>query len=151
MSNRLSEDLREGHRRVASDPANRAGMLRLRDANGPAASDPDQRLAEVIVAYRCGPRALWAPVLLDLLAPGMVARLKCLRAEPPAVDEDDLRQQLVLEVLRAAACIPLPVNPAWQKKQILSRANQAVRRWLEREHHQQIRQRSFEAMEEKVR
>lgn len=151
MFNSLSEDLREGHRRVASDSASRGGPLRLHATDGGAPSDRDWRLAEVIAAYRCGPRALWAPVLLDLLAPAMIARLKCLRAEPPAVDEEDLRQQLVLEVLRAAACIPLPANPAWQKKQVLSRANQAVRRWLQREHRQQLRQRSFEAMEEKVR
>ena len=143
MSNSLSEDLREG-RRVARP----AGAPRVRDLDGPAPADPDQRLARVIAAYRCGPRELWAPVLLDLLAPAMISRLKRLRAEPPAVDEEDLRQQLVVEVLLAAATIPLPANPAWQKKQILSRANQAVRRWLQQEHRQQLRQRSLEAIEE---
>lgn len=149
MSKTLSEDLKEGHRRVASDPAGPAETLRVRDSNSPAPADPNQRLAQVVAAYRCGPRALCAPVLLDLLAPAMIARLRRLRAEPPAVDEEDLRQQLVLEVLRAAATIPLPANPAWQKKQILSRANQAVRRWLQQEHRQQLRQRSLEATEEK--
>jgi len=150
MSNRLSEDLREGRRRVASEPSHPAGTLWVRDLNGPASTVPDQRLALVVAAYRRGPRALWAPVLLDFLAPAMISRLMRLRAEPPAVDEEDLRQQLVVEVLRAAACIPLPANPAWQKKQILSRANQAVRRWLQQEHRQQLRQRSFEAMGEKL-
>lgn len=146
MSNSLSEDLREG-RRVARP----AGALRERDLGGAAPADPDQRLARVIAAYRCGPRAVWAPVLLDLLAPAMISRLKRLRAEPPAVDEEDLRQQLVVEVLLAAATIPLPANPAWQKKQILSRANQAVRRWLQQEHRQQLRQRPLEAIEERRR
>jgi hypothetical protein len=126
-------------------------MRLVRDPDGPAPTNPDQRLALVVAAYRCGPRGLWAPVLLDLLAPAMIARLQRLRAEPPAVDEEDLRQQLVVEVLRAAATIPLPANPAWQKKQILSRANQAVRRWLQQAHRQQLRQRSFEAMGEEVR
>jgi hypothetical protein len=143
MSNSLSEDLREG-RRVARP----AEAPRVRDLDGPAPADPDHRLARVIAAYRYGPRAVWAPVLLDLLAPAMISRLKRLRAEPPAVDEEDLRQQLVVEVLLAAATIPLPANPAWQKKQILSRANQAVRRWLQQEHRQQLRQRSLEAIEE---
>lgn len=144
MSNSLSEDLRQGHR-----VARPAGVLRVRNLDGSARVDPHQRLAEVVAAYRIGPRAIWAPVLLDLLAPAMISRLKRLRAEPPAVDEEDLRQQLVLEVLRAAATIPLPANPSWQKKQILSRANQAVRRWLQQEHRQQLRQRSLEAIEER--
>jgi len=146
MSNSLSEDLREG-RRVAPS----AGPPLECDLDGPSAADPNQRLALVVDAYRCGPRAVWAPVLLDLLAPAMISRLKHLRVEPPAVDEEDLRQQLVLEVLRAAATIPLPANPTWQKNQILSRANQAVRRWLQQEHRQQLRQRSLEEIEERRR
>jgi hypothetical protein len=149
MTNRLSEDLREG-RRVAGEPDFPEGRIRVRDLVGAAPTAPDQRLALVVAAYRHGPRALWAPILLDLLAPALISRLKRLRAEPPAVDEEDLRQQLVVEVLRAAASIPLPANPTWQKKQILSRANQAVRRWLQQEHRQQLHQRSFEAMGEKL-
>ena len=151
MSKSLSEDLREGYRQVAGGLPRPAEPPPVCYANSPAPTEPNRRLAVVVAAYRCGPRELWAPVLLDLLAPAMISRLKRLRAEPPAVDEEDLRQQLVLEVLRAAATIPLPANPAWQKKQILSRANQAVRRCLQQEHRQQLSQRSFEAIEEERR
>jgi hypothetical protein len=74
--------------------------------------------------------------------------LQRLRAEPPAIDDEEIRQQFVVEVLRAAAYIPLPENPVWVKGQILSRANQAVRRWLAREGRRQHGQDSYELGEE---
>src|SRR5205823_8499092 len=91
------------------------------------------RVAEAVAGYRLGPRQLWAPVLLDLLAPAIIQRLQRLQAVPPILDEEEIRQQFLVEVLDAAAHIPLPSNPAWHAGQILSRANQAVRRWLVKE------------------
>jgi hypothetical protein len=150
MSNSLSEDLREGYRQVADDLPQQAVALLAgaRDSVNAGPAERNRCLAAIVAAYRCSPRQLWAPVLLDLLAPAIIERLQRLCAEPPALDEEELRQQFVVEVLQAAAYIPLPDRPAWQKKQILSRANQAVRRWLEREGRRQDSQRSFEGIEE---
>ncbi len=103
----------------------------------------DRERAELV-----GPRQLWAPVLLDLLAPAMLHRLRRLRDEPPVMVEEDIRQQLVLELLHAAAMMPLPNNPAHLKAALLHRANQGVRRKLARERRRQRRQGSYEAMAE---
>jgi hypothetical protein len=149
MSSNLADDLREGYRQVADGLPEEAIALVAR-ARDPKASlaERNRNLAEVIAAYRRGPRRLWGPVVLDLLAPAILQRLQRLRAQPPVMDGEEIRQQFVAEVLRAAACIPLPHHPGWIKGQILSRANQAVRRWLAREAHRQHRQDSYEAEEE---
>jgi hypothetical protein len=149
MSSSLADDLREGYRRVAAALPEEAIALvaRARDPRTSLA-ERNRYLAEVINAYRRGPRRLWGPVVLDLLAPAILERLQRLRVQPPAIDEEEVRQQFVAEVLRAAAYIPLPDHPGWVKGQILSRANQAVRRWLAREARRQGRQDSYEVREE---
>jgi hypothetical protein len=149
MSSSLADDLREGYRKVAGELSGEAIALvaRARDPRTSLA-ERNRNLAQVIAAYRQGPRRLWGPVVLDLLAPAILQRLQRLRAQPPTIDEEELRQQFVVEVLRAAAYIPLPDHPGWAKGQILSRANQAVRRGLAREARRQRRQDSYEAREE---
>ena len=67
------------------------------------------------------------------------------------MDEEDIRQQLVLELLHAAATMPLPAEPGYLKSRLMARANQGVRRWLAREGRRQLRQQSFEAMEKERR
>ena len=124
---------------------------RARDSSNRRRSERSLGLLAVVLAYRAGPRRVWGPVLLDLLAPAMLARLQRLRAEPPVMDEEDLRQQLVLEVLRAAAGMPLPENPIYLRSRLMARANQGVWRWLAREGRRQSRQHSFEALEEEWR
>lgn len=147
MSSSLADDLREGYRQVADELPEEAMALvsRTRDLKNVSLAERNRGLAAIVEAYRIGPRRLWGPVLLDLLAPAIIERLQRLRAEPPAMDEEEIRQQFVVEVLRAAAHIPLPENPAWAKSQILSRANQPVRRWLAREARRRGLQDSYEA------
>jgi hypothetical protein len=67
------------------------------------------------------------------------------------METEDLRQQLIFEVLRAAADMPLPANPSYLRRRLMARANQGVRRWLEREGRRQRGQRSFEMLEEEGR
>jgi hypothetical protein len=150
MSSSLADDLREGYRQVADELSEeaRALIVSARDLTNGSLAERNRCLAAIVAAYRDGPRRLWGPVLLDLLAPAILERLQRLRAEPPAMDDEEVRQQFVVEVLRAAAYIPLPENPVWVKGQILSRANQAVRRWLAREGRRRRHQDSYEAREE---
>ena len=149
MSSSLSVDLREAFRQAALElpDAQLLVVERARDSSNRRRSERSLGLLAVVLAYRAGPRRVWGPVLLDLLAPAMLARLQRLRAEPPVMDEEDLRQQLVLEVLRAAAGMPLPENPIYLRSRLMARANQGVWRWLAREGRRQSRQHSFEALE----
>ena len=48
-------------------------------------------------------------------------------------DEDEIRQQLVVETLRAAACIPLHESGYQTRFRIASRAQTNMLRWLQRE------------------
>jgi hypothetical protein len=67
------------------------------------------------------------------------------------MDAEDLSQQLVLELLLTAARMPLPTNPGYLRRRLMARANQGVRRWLEREGRRQRGQQSLEALEERDR
>jgi len=150
MSRSLVADLREGRNEVGRrSPGEESGLLApARDASNAERGGRGRRLRAIVNSYRQGPRELWAPVLLDLLAPALLARLQRLRAEPPVMDEEDIRQQLVLELLRAAAAMPLPTENRFLKTALIARANQGVSRWLAREARRQMGQWSFEAMEE---
>ena len=133
-------------------------IARARDTRKTDLAKRDRLLADFVVAYRCGPRELWAPVILDLLAPGMVRILRWVlkkaeeiadmwdHDEPPKVDEDELRQQLVMEVLRAAATIPLHPGGRAMKTRLLKCANKYVVRWLKRDFNRQVMDCSLEAM-----
>ncbi len=97
-------------------------------------------LAAAVNAYRAGCRSSWAPVILTLMAPAVEGRLRDLYPVPPALSSDDIRQQLLVEVLEAALCMPLPQDPLMLGPAILSRASQAVSRRLGRELRRQERQ-----------
>ncbi|HCG02757.1 MAG TPA: hypothetical protein DEV93_19705 [Chloroflexi bacterium] len=86
-------------------------------------------------------------MILDLLAPSLVELLAWLRPEPPAFDEEEIRQQLVVEVLRAAANIPIR-DGFDMKVRLLARAYKYVVRWLAREGVRQGAQCSYEALRE---
>jgi hypothetical protein len=116
-------------------------VARARATSNEASGDRDRLLEQIIRAYRSGAREIWAAVLLDLLTPALVDRLKRYRPEPPALDQEDIRQQLVLELLRAAASMPLPTGAGYVERRLVLRAGQGVRRWLARE-------RRFRAMHE---
>jgi hypothetical protein len=136
-------------------------IARARDTRKTDLVERDQLLADFVVAYRSGPREVWAPVILDLLAPGMV-RILCRidrkakdisdmwdHDEPLVVDEEEIGQQLVMEVLRAAATIPLHPSGRAMKTRLLRCANKYVVRWLNRDFHRQVDHPSIEAILEK--
>ena len=145
MSDSLSLELEEPRRQVARDYpevevtlASRARVLSA-DWGGRPVS-----VMVAVLAYRIEPRQLWAPVILDLMAPAILDSLQRLREEGPVADDEDLSQHLILEVLSAAASMPLPANPTYMRRRLIARANQGVRRWLEREGRRQNRQHSYE-------
>jgi hypothetical protein len=149
MPDGLSVELRESRSQLAHDfPEVEVALAsRARDLlNGTRGRRP--LVMAAVLAYRAESRQLWGPVLLDLMAPAILASLQRLREQPPVMEAEDLRQHLILEVLLAAAEMPLPANPSFMRRRLMARANQGVRRWLERESRRQRRQRSFETLEE---
>ena len=153
MSSSLTVDLREGYQQVAGalDDEARALLATARDLPKGRRTERGECLMAIVLAYREGPREVWGPVLLDLLAPALLARLQRLRTERPVMDDEDVRQQLVVELLSAAARMPLPEEPCHLRRRLMARANQGVRRWLQREGRRQARQDSLEASEEEER
>jgi len=149
MARTFAAGLRGSHQ-VAGELSHDALELfaRARDNLYTGRADQDRLLADLVAAYRGGPRQLWGPVILDLLAPALVQLLRELRPVPPLIDEDEIRQQLVLEVLRAAAKIPIR-DTFDMKFRLLSRACKPIVRWLAREGRRQRNQASYEALRER--
>jgi hypothetical protein len=111
----------------------------------------DELLAATIRAYRGGPALLWGPVLLGMLGPALVRAAARFHAQPPAVDEEDIDQQVVMEALRAAAVMPLPDGCRFVQRRLMWFAMKRVTRWLERESRRQLRQESVEGLKETQR
>ena len=149
MSDGLSVELRESRSQLSRDFPEVAVALasRARELlDGTRGRRP--LVMAAVLAYRNESRQLWSPVLLDLMAPAILASLQRLREQPPVMEAEDLRQHLILEVLSAAVEMPLPASPSFMRRRLMARANQGVRRRLERESRRQRRQRSFETLEE---
>ena len=104
-----------------------------RNASPSAAPIAWMLLAAVIRSYRRGPREVWAPVLLEMLAPALVATAAEFRYLPPGIAEEDIQQQLVAEILRAATGIRVRAEAPWIKRQIVMQARGRVSRWLRAE------------------
>ncbi len=100
----------------------------------------DALLLELIAHYRRGQRQLWAPVLLEVMAPALCQRLQGYLPLRPAMDLDDIAQQLVVELLNAALAIPLPADGQWTERRLLNRATKRIGRWLAREARRQKHQ-----------
>lgn len=158
FATRLREDL---DRTSGMLPAEATVLVaRARDTRRTGLAERDRLLAEIVVAYRSGPQELWAPVILDLLAPAMVRILRRTRRkaeriadmwdpdEPLIVDEEEVRQQLVMEVLRAAATMPLHPGGRAMKSRVLRRANRYLVRWLKRDFRHQVSHCSLEVLAE---
>jgi hypothetical protein len=134
-SQSFADQLREGYGQVAGwlSCEERALVEHARDPRGAGAAERNRLLAQVVCAYRSGPRALWGPAVLDLLAPTLVLILQGLRPIPHTVDESEIRQQLIAEALEAAATVRLLDGGAQTRFRITSRAYTRVLRWLARE------------------
>lgn len=135
MANRFAEELREGYRRVADRLSEEqvALVARARDPINVRPVERNRCLALIVCSYRYGSREIWGPVLLDLMSPTIALLLPGFRPVPPVVDEDEIRQQLVVETLRAAACIPLHESGYQTRFRLASRAQTNMLRWLSKE------------------
>jgi hypothetical protein len=143
------QELREAQCR---EPALRGISLedlpRLIQCRDVPACRQDDILAATIRSYRRGPVDLWGPILLCMLGPALVRAASRLQARPPAVDGEDIDQQVVMEALRAAAEMPLPVDCRFVQRRLVLLASKRLTRWLERESRRQTSQESFEVMTE---
>jgi hypothetical protein len=124
------------------------GLMQRREV---PACRQDEVLASAIRSYRCGPAALWGPVLLGMLGPALVRMARRLQAQPPAFDEEDIDQQVIAEALRTAALMPLPNDCRFVQRRLIAFTTKRLTRWLERERRRQASQASFEGMGETSR
>ncbi len=135
MALSLSVDTREAFEKSKSALGSSGlELARLARASANDASGERDRLLEAIVmAYREGDRQAWSAVLLDVLTPAILKKLRGYRPEPPGIELIDVRNQFLLELLDAAAGIPLPSGARFLERRLILRAGQGVRRWLEKE------------------
>ena len=108
-----------------------------REARGRSPRERDRALYDLVAGYRQGRRGA-GEAILELVLPGLLARLARFRPQPPAIDDDDLTQQLVFEILAAAMSIPVE-QAAFLERRLMLRAGTYISRWLTRER----RHRSF--------
>ena len=135
MSRSLTSELQEGYREVAALLSPEQSLLVEQARGRPKVPvGRDRALAEIVAAYRAGPRELWAPVILDLVAPSLLERLQHFEARPPVLDGEDLSQQLVAQLLHAAATMHVPCDGRHLRRELVGRARKAVSRCLAREH-----------------
>jgi len=135
MAASLAIDTREafGRAKAALAQSEMELVARARASSNEASGERDQLLESVVMAYRFGDRQVWAAVLLDLLTPAMLERLRHFRPEPPAIDSEDVRGEFVVQLLEAAATIPFPPDLRFVERRLILRAGQGVRRWLRKE------------------
>jgi hypothetical protein len=92
----------------------------------------DAVYASVVRSYQKGPRAVWAPLLLEMLAPALSERAGSLFSSVPDVSANDIEQQLVLEVLRWAGTLTAAADLRFVDGRIVRVASRRVSRWLKR-------------------
>jgi hypothetical protein len=149
----FADELKQGFLEIAGclSDQERAIVARARDPINTSAVERNRLLANVVGAYRAGPKPIWGAVLLDLLAPTLVVILQGLRPVPPAIDEPELRQQLVAEALHAAATVQLLESGRQTRFRLTSRAYTRMLRWLAREGRRRRHQVSLESHKELAR
>ncbi len=105
----------------------------LRADRGLGQEQEDRLLEAAVRAYRRERCAERAALVLELVAPPLTLRLADLRPVPPAITDEDLAQQMLVEHLWAAATMPLPDGAGFVERRLVLRAGDRVSRWLERE------------------
>ena len=88
-----------------------------RAARGRPSRERDRALHELVVGYRQR-RGGAGEAILELVLPALLARLAGFRPQLPAIDDDDLTQQPVLEILAAALSMPLQ-GPAFLERRLV--------------------------------
>jgi hypothetical protein len=91
----------------------------------------DAALLAIVRAYRADSQ--WGSVLVDLLRAEISNRLRRMRPRPPVIRDGDLRQQMVVEVLEAAAEMPMPPETRHVDRRIVRRAGWKLLLWLRSE------------------
>ena len=137
MAASLAVDTREafGKAKAALAEFEMELVVRARATTNEASGERDRLLESVVMAYRFSDKQVWAAVLLDLLTPALLERLRRFRPNPPGVDSEDLRAEFVAQLLEAAATMPFPADPRFVERRLVLRAGQGVRRWLAKERH----------------
>jgi hypothetical protein len=137
---------------AAGEPALRGLELdqlpRLAHSRHVALDRQDQVLAATLRAFRAGPASLWGPVMLEMLAPALVKLASRTLPVLPAIDEEDIQQQVIYEALRAGATMPLPPDCRFVQARLVKLANKRLRRWLAHELRRQERHLSLEGLGE---
>ena len=138
MGRRLTAEISDGLEQAGANCSGGSVALRIRASSRSAKRQArDQLLLDVIDRYRKGNRSLWAPLLLELLAPAIHARLVRLKELPLGMLEDEVANQLVLEVLEAALTAPMAPGSRDVEQRLVRRAGYLVGRWLARERRRQ--------------
>ena len=78
--------------------------------------------AELLEAYRVGPKQKWSGLLIESLGPWLTAARQQLHAVPPYLEQDDIAQELVLEVLRIASNWRPVCEDHWIPRRLVERA-----------------------------
>jgi hypothetical protein len=82
--------------------------------------------AELLEAYRTGPRQRWSAELIERLGPWLCAARRQLHPAPPYLDQDDITQSLVLEVLRIASRWRPVCEDRWIPRRLVERAGRRI-------------------------
>jgi hypothetical protein len=134
MATSLASQTRDGFEQAEGSLGKNQGLVtRARATANERSGERDRLLGEIVWAYRSGDRPVWGAVLLDLLTPALLKKLQRYSPEEPVVDLEDIRQQLVVELLQAAATMPFSPAADFVERRLVLRAGQGVRRWLSRE------------------
>jgi hypothetical protein len=95
-------------------------------------SERDHLLFDVVTKYRVGDRQRWSAVLLEVMAPTITQRLQRFSPAGPALDVEDIAQELLLAVLEVALTLSL-MDARYLERRLLLRAAERVSYRLERE------------------
>ena len=116
----------------------RARLLSDIGAGRHSRSSRDALLRELVLLYQNGPARLWSPLLLEAMGPALSERLKRFTPPGPAIDADDIAQQLVVALLEVAGTVYLADDADCVEKQLLKEAARRVSRGLRHEYQRQL-------------
>jgi DNA-directed RNA polymerase specialized sigma24 family protein len=95
--------------------------------------EPAVGWAALVAAYRASPGEPASSLLLEQLGPWLTAALRQLRAVPPYIDAEDIRQELAAEVLRIARRWRPGCEDRWVPRRLVEKAARQVSKSLIRE------------------
>lgn len=131
MDRRELADAATAHRALAGHTV--ASLVRaVRDASLDL-SEQDAIWRSVVRCYQTRDSRLWAPVLLELLAPAIINEAYRLVRQLPAAEADEVRQELLAAVLTVAGTMALRPGRRFIKLGLMREARRRARRALMRE------------------